>query len=108
MGSVKTGQVTFAVRDTNLDGVEIKKDDFMGIEEKKIIAAGRDRNTVAEQLLSSMLSEDAEILTIIRGEDTTEEEVEDLVAYVEEKFEDVEVEVYEGNQPLYSYIFSVE
>lgn len=108
MATVKTGQVTFAVRDTNLDGVEIKKDDFMGIEEKKIISAGPERKDVAENLITSMLDEDTEILTIIRGEDTSEAEVEELVAFVEERYADVEVEVYEGNQPLYSYIFSVE
>lgn len=106
--AVKTGQVTFAVRDTSLDGVDIKKDDFMGISEKKIVSSGPDRQVVTEQLIEVMLDSDSEILTIIRGEDTTEEETEKLVAFVEEKFADVEVEVYEGNQPLYSYIFSVE
>ncbi|RXI98049.1 DAK2 domain-containing protein [Anaerobacillus alkaliphilus] len=108
LSAVKTGQVTFAVRDTSIDGIEIKKDDFMGIAEKKIVSSGPDRLTVTEQLLEIMIDENSEILTIIRGEDTTDEEAEKLVAIVEEKFEDIEVEVYEGNQPLYSYIFSVE
>ncbi|MCT8139787.1 DAK2 domain-containing protein [Anaerobacillus sp. CMMVII] len=108
LAAVKTGQVTFAVRDTSLDGVEIKKDDFMGIAEKKIVSSGPDRQTVTEELLNNLLDEDSEILTIIRGEDTTEDEVEQLVAFVETHYADVEVEVYEGNQPLYSYIFSVE
>lgn len=108
LSAVKTGQVTFAVRDTSLDGVEIKKDDFMGIAEKKIVSSGPDRQNVTEKLLETMIDEDSEILTIIRGEDTTEAETEELVAFVEERFSDVEVEVYEGNQPLYSYIFSVE
>ncbi len=106
--TVKTGQVTFAVRDTSLDGIEIKKDDFMGIAEKQIVSSGPERKVVTELLLKTMVDEDAEILTIIRGEDTTEAEADDLVAFVEQEFEDVEVEVYEGNQPLYSYIFSVE
>lgn len=108
LSAVKTGQVTFAVRDTSLDGVEIKKDDFMGIAEKKIVSSGPDRQTVTEKLLETMIDEDSEILTIIRGEDTTEAETEALVSFVEERFSDVEVEVYDGNQPLYSYIFSVE
>ncbi|OIJ13207.1 hypothetical protein BKP37_11930 [Anaerobacillus alkalilacustris] len=105
---VKTGQVTFAVRDSNLDGVEIKKDDFMGISEKKIVSSGPDRLKVTEQLLDQMIDESSEIVTIIRGEGTTEEETDKLVDYIEAKFKDVEVEVYDGNQPLYSYIFSVE
>ncbi|QOY34426.1 DAK2 domain-containing protein [Anaerobacillus isosaccharinicus] len=108
LSAVKTGQVTFAVRDTSLDGIEIKKDDFMGIAEKKIVSSGPDRQTVTEKLLETMIDEDSEILTIIRGEDTTEAETEELVTFVEERFSDVEVEIYEGNQPLYSYIFSVE
>lgn len=108
LASVKTGQVTFAVRDTSLDGIEIKKNDFMGISEKKIVSSGPDRQTVTEQLLVTMIDEDTEILTIIRGEDTTEAETAKLVSFLESKFEDVEVEVYQGEQPLYSYIFSVE
>lgn len=106
--SVKTGQVTFAVRDTSLEGIEIKKDDFMGILEKKIVSSGPEKQTVTEDLLREMLDDDSEILTIIRGEDTTEADAKKLVSFVETEFEDVEVEVYEGNQPLYSYIFSVE
>lgn len=108
LAAVKTGQVTFAVRDTNLDGIEIKKNDFMGIAEKKIVSSGPDRKTVTEQLLQEMIDSESEILTIIRGEDTSESEADALVEFVEANFEDVEVEVYEGNQPLYSYIFSVE
>ncbi|MGM9986559.1 MAG: DAK2 domain-containing protein [Bacillaceae bacterium] len=108
ISTVKSGSVTFAVRDTNIDGVEINKDDFMGIFEKKIVATNKDRLEASKQLLEEMLDEDAEILTIIYGEDTTEEEVEALVAFVEDKYEDVEVEVHDGNQPLYSYIFSIE
>lgn len=108
LAHVKSGSITYAVRDTNIDGVEINKNDFMGIFEKKIIATNQDRLEVSKQLLSEMLDESDEILTIIYGEDTTEEEVEELVAYVEEAYGDVEVEVHQGNQPLYSYIFSIE
>ncbi len=108
LSTVKTGQVTFAVRDTSLDGIEIKKDDYMGIAEKQIVSSGPERKVVTQSLLETMIDDETEILTIIRGEDTTEAETEELVAFVESEFEDVEVEVYEGNQPLYSYIFSVE
>lgn len=105
---VKTGQITFAVRDTNIDGVAIAKDDFMGIAEGKIVISDHDRQKSAQSLLEEMLDEDSEILTILYGEDVTEEDVHSLKEYVEEHYEDVEVEVHNGKQPLYSYIFSVE
>ncbi|WP_226674263.1 DAK2 domain-containing protein [Rossellomorea aquimaris] len=105
---VKTGQITFAVRDTTIDGVAISKDDFMGISEGKIVVSDSDRQKSSKSLLEKMLDEDSEILTILYGEGVTEEEVESLREYVEEHYEDVEVEVHNGKQPLYSYIFSVE
>jgi DAK2 domain fusion protein YloV len=105
---VKTGQITFAVRDTQIDGLEIQKDDFMGIAEGKIVVKNKDKAKVAEDLLSQMLDEDSEILTIIYGEDINEEEVNKLTQFVEENFGDVEVEIHNGKQPLYSFIFSIE
>ncbi|MBM7654015.1 DAK2 domain-containing protein [Neobacillus cucumis] len=108
LNHVKTGQITFAVRDTSIDGLEIEKDDFMGISEGKIVVKNKDKGKVAEDLLTKMLDEDSEILTIIYGEDVTEEEVANLSSYVEENFEDVEIEIHDGGQPLYSYIFSIE
>jgi len=108
LSQVKTGQVTFAVRDTNIDGVAISKDDYMGIADGKIIVSEKDKLAVTKKLLAEMLDEDAEILTVIFGEDTTEEEVDEIVAYVEETYPDVEVEVHEGGQPLYPFIFAIE
>ena len=105
---VKTGQITYAVRDTEIDGVTIHKDDFMCIADGKIVSTDAKKLEAAKKLLENMLDEDAEILTILQGEDASEEEVAALVAFVEEKFEDVEVEVHNGNQPIYSFIFSVE
>ncbi|MCA1059207.1 DAK2 domain-containing protein [Rossellomorea aquimaris] len=105
---VKTGQITFAVRDTTIDGVSISKDDFMGIKEGKIVISDSDRQKSAQGLLEKMLDEDSEILTILYGEGVTDEDVESLREFVEEHYEDVEVEVHNGKQPLYSYIFSVE
>ncbi|QWC24437.1 DAK2 domain-containing protein [Bacillus haikouensis] len=105
---VKTGQITYAVRDTNIDGMAISKDDFMGISEGKIVIAEKDRQQTAKSLLDEMLDEDSEILTILYGEDVSEEDVTSLQEYVEEHYEDVEVEIHNGKQPLYSYIFSVE
>ncbi|MBM7647171.1 DAK2 domain fusion protein YloV [Bacillus ectoiniformans] len=106
--NVKTGQITFAVRDTSIDGIEIAKDDFMGIQEGKIVLTGKDRKTTAEGLLEKMIDDESEILTIIYGEDATEEEVEHVTSFMEENYTDVEVEVHNGKQPLYSFIFSVE
>ncbi|MEA3320068.1 MAG: DAK2 domain-containing protein [Bacillota bacterium] len=108
LGSVKTGQITFAVRDTNIDGVEIQKDDFMGIADGKIVLTNKDKKSAAKELLTSMVDEDSEILTVIYGEDVTEEDVEELVSELEESYPEVEVEVHNGKQPLYSFIFSIE
>ncbi|WP_409253664.1 DAK2 domain-containing protein [Bacillus sp. SCS-153A] len=105
---VKTGQVTFAVRDTSIDGLSIQKDDFMGISEGKIVVTGKERLETAKDLLNEMLDEDAEILTILYGEEASEEDVNALTEFVEEQYEDVEVEVHNGKQPLYSFIFSIE
>lgn len=105
---VKTGQITFAVRDTQIDGLEIEKDDFMGIAEGKIVVKNKDKGKTAIELLSQMLDEDSEILTIIYGEDVSEEEVQQLSQFVEDKYGDVEIEIHNGGQPLYSFIFSIE
>ena len=105
---VKTGQVTFAVRDTSIDGVEIKKDDFMALAEGKIILSNPSREEAATSLAKALIDEDAEIVTIIYGEGVSEEEATVFAAFIEEQFEDVEVEVYNGKQSLYPYILSVE
>ncbi|MEI4768616.1 DAK2 domain-containing protein [Psychrobacillus sp. FJAT-51614] len=105
---VKTGQVTFAVRDTSIDGVDIKKDDFMALAEGKIILSNPSREEAATKLAQTLIDEEAEIVTIIYGEDVTEEEATKFAAYIEERFEDVEIELYNGKQPLYPYILSVE
>ncbi|QSB48247.1 DAK2 domain-containing protein [Parageobacillus toebii] len=108
LSRVKTGQVTFSVRDTTIDGVEIEKDDYMGLADNKIVAAERDKLSVTKQLLNTLIDEDSEIVTMIYGEEATEEEVEAIVSYIEETYPDVEVEVHNGKQPLYPFIFSVE
>ncbi|MDQ0227646.1 DAK2 domain-containing protein [Metabacillus niabensis] len=105
--SVKSGQITYAVRDTNIDGLDISKGDFMGILDGKIIITDRNQLDASKKLLTEIIK-DEEILTIIQGQDASDEEVNQLIAFVEEQFEDIEVEVHKGEQPLYSYIFSVE
>ncbi|OIK13979.1 hypothetical protein BIV60_12770 [Bacillus sp. MUM 116] len=108
MQHVKTGQITFAVRDTQIDGLEIEKGDFMGIAEGKIIVKNQEKVKAAEELLLKMLDEDSEILTILYGKDVSKEEVDALVEFVEEKYREVEIEIHNGAQPLYSFIFSIE
>ncbi len=108
LSTVKTGQITFAVRDTSIDGLEIENGDFMGLAEGKILNKSKNKLEATKELLDSMIDEDSEILTIIYGEDVTESEVNELVEYCEEKYEDVEVELHDGKQPLYSFILAVE
>lgn len=108
LAHVKTGQITFAVRDTNIDGVEIAKDDFMGIADGKILLTDKNKVAAAKQLLQEMIDEEAEIVTIIYGEDASDKEVEEVARFIEESFEEVEVEIHNGKQPLYSFIFAVE
>ncbi|MGG5252989.1 DAK2 domain-containing protein [Neobacillus sp. SM06] len=106
--NVKSGQITFAVRDTTIDGLEIEKGDFMGIAEGKIVVKGKEKIQTAQELLSKMIDDDSEIVTIIQGEDVSEEEVQEMEQFVAENFENVEVESHNGRQPLYSFIFSIE
>ncbi|MFB7140054.1 DAK2 domain-containing protein [Gottfriedia sp. NPDC056225] len=106
--TVKTGQITYAVRDTEIDGVEITKDHFMGILESKIVTTDANQFEAAKKLLQDMIDEESEILTILYGQDVSEEEISKLVEFAEESFDHLEIEVHNGNQPLYSYIFSIE
>jgi len=108
MQHVKTGQLTYAVRDTSIDGLEIEKGDFMGIAEGKIILKDKDKVKAATALLENILDEDSEILTILKGEDATQEDLDTLVEFLEKQFEDVEVEIHDGGQPLYPFIFAIE
>ncbi len=105
---VKTGQVTYAVRDTEIDGFEIKENDFMGIGDKTILAVGTDKKTVTIDLVKAMVDEDSAIVSIYYGSDSSEEEAEALASVIEEEFPDVEVEISEGGQPIYYYVISVE
>ncbi|TAH82927.1 DAK2 domain-containing protein [Bacillus subtilis] len=105
---VKSGQVTFSVRDTHIDGKDIKKGDFMGILNGTIIGTSENQLSAAKMLLSEMIGEDDEIVTILYGEDASQEEADQLEAFLSEKYEEIEVEIHNGKQPLYSYIVSAE
>lgn len=105
---VKSGQVTYAVRDTQMNGVDIKENDFIGILDKNIIISVPERFESACALVDKMIDEDSEIVTILYGEGVDEDEADELAEYIENKFEDVEVTIFDGQQPVYSYIISVE
>lgn len=108
VNNVKSGSLTYAVRDTKIDGVEIKKDAFMGLTEDKIVSSQSDQLTTVTELLNEMLAEDSEILTVIIGQDAEQEVTDNMINWIEEQYPDVEVEVHEGGQPIYQYFFSVE
>lgn len=108
MEKVHCGQVTYAVRDTVMDGRQISQGDIMGIGDEKILAVEKEIEAAAMELLSQMLDEEMEFVTIYYGEERTEEDAEKLVHFLEEKYPDVEVEVHYGGQPLYYYLISVE
>lgn len=105
---VKTGQVTYAVRDTRLDEKEIHEGDIMGIGDHGILAVGKGRENVAKEMVAAMVDEDSEVISIYYGAETTEEDAESLAAELEEAYPDCEVEVNMGGQPIYYYIISVE
>ena len=107
IGNIKTGQVTFAIKDTNINGIEIKENHFMGLDGKKIITCKEDKVDATITLLESMIDEDSEIVTLIAGEDAKEEETNKIVDYINDKYP-VEIDVKIGLQPVYSYIIGVE
>lgn len=108
MGAVKSGQVTYAVRDTSIDGKEIKTGDYMGIDDNGIKSVGTDITEVVKELIKEMSDDDSELLSVYYGSDVTEEDAEALVAVLEEEYPDYEIELHPGNQPIYYYIVSVE
>ena len=105
---VKTGQVTYAVRDTHIDDKEIHEGDIMGIGDAGILAVGRDRLQVAEEMVAEMVDEESEIISVYYGEDVSEEDAEALSDSLTEKYPECEVELNQGGQPIYYYLISVE
>ena len=106
--NVKTGQVTYAVRDTEIDGKTIKQDDYMGIGDKSILAVGKDLKQTTLEMVDAMVDEDSAIVSIYFGSESSEEKAEEIASAIEEKYHDVEVEVNDGGQPIYYYVISVE
>ncbi|MEC0237271.1 DAK2 domain-containing protein [Paenibacillus kribbensis] len=105
---VKSGQVTYAVRDTTLDDLHIRAGHYIGIQDSKIVATEEELVATSRLLLTKMLVNGDEIVTILTGSDAKQEDTDQLVAWLEEHYSDAEVEVHEGGQPIYPYLFSVE
>ncbi|WP_282803579.1 DAK2 domain-containing protein [Secundilactobacillus kimchicus] len=108
LSTVKSGEVTHAVRDTTVDGFDIKEGDFMGIIDGKIAVVTADLEEAAIQMTNKMLDDDSEIVTIIYGEDTTEAVAEKIQSAVSDMDDELEIEIHEGDQPVYPFIISVE
>ncbi|WP_230406913.1 DAK2 domain-containing protein [Blautia liquoris] len=106
--SVKTGQITFAVRDTNIDGREIHKGDIMGLSDKGILSVGSDISTVAKECIINMMEGDSELISIYYGKDFSKNKAEKIAAWAEKEYPDCDVEVNAGGQPVYYCILSVE
>ena len=108
LGLVKSGQVTFAVRDTVMNDIEVKEGNIIGIAEGKLLASGENVDKITTDLIDKLVDEDTAIITLFYGEDVTEDQANTLRDKLEEKFEDIDVELYYGGQPLYYYLISVE
>lgn len=105
---IKSGQVTYAVRDTVVNDVMIKKGDYLSIFEKEIVATSSDRVQALKKLLQQMIDDESELVTIICGEDVNAADVEAVEGLLENEFSDLEFEIHEGNQPVYSFIVAIE
>ena len=108
LDSVKTGQVTYAVRDTVIDDKEIKKDDFMGIGDQGIVAVGTDMVKVTRDMIAELVDEDSELISVYYGCDVAEDAAEALRADLEEAYPACDIELQYGGQPIYYYTVSVE
>lgn len=108
IGTVKTGQVTYAVRDTVIDDIEIKEGDYMGIGDSSILAAGADMDEVIRDMMSKLVDEESSFICVYYGADVREEDAQALGSRLEEAYPDCEVEIQNGGQPIYYYLISVE
>ncbi|BBE39587.1 DAK2 domain-containing protein [Streptococcus dysgalactiae] len=108
LSDVVSGSVTLAVRDTTIDGLEIHENDFLGMVDGKIVVSNPDMEATLRAAFEKMIDEDSEIVTIFVGEEGDQDLAEELAEYLEETYEDVEVEIHQGDQPVYPYLMSVE
>ena len=108
LSNVKSGEVTFAIRDSEINGVQVKKDDFIGIMEKEIVADDKDKFNVLKTLLSKMVDDESSLITLIVGEDVKEDEVEKIKEFIESEYSDLDLDLHIGKQPVYSFLIGVE
>ncbi len=108
MSNVKTGQVTFAIKDTLLDGIEVKKDQFIGICSKSIVCCCESKVQAALKMLETMVDDLSSIISVYIGEGVTNEESEELQSKIEDTYQDLDIDIRQGDQPVYSFIVSVE
>lgn len=105
---IVSGQVTYAVRDTTLDGLDIKAGHYMGIANGKIVVTTESMSDSLQQLLTKMLEDGGEVITLLTGEEAKADDTEALIEWLSEHYPDAEVEVHQGGQPIYAYLISVE
>ena len=105
---VKTGQVTYAVRDTHIDDKEIHEGDIMGIGDSGILAVGKDLEETTKELIANLVDEDSELISIYYGEEVSEEDAEKFTEEITELYPDVDVDIQFGGQPIYYYVLAVE
>ena len=108
IGQVKSGQVTFAIRNTQVNNMKIKKDDIIGLYEGKIVAVGQDINEVTIQLINEMIDENDELMTLFSGQDISGTSKEQIQGMLENEFSNFDIEIHSGDQPLYYYIIAIE
>lgn len=105
---IKTGAVTYAVRDTEIDGINIKEGNMLGLVEGKIKEVGEDKKEVASKVIKDMVDEDSELITVYYGEEVSDEDADDFQNELQKEYEELDIQVYKGNQPLYYFLISVE
>lgn len=105
---VKTGSVTYAVRDTEIDGIVIKEGNMLGLVEGKIKEVGENKISVAGKVIEDMIDDECELITVYYGEDVSDDEAHELENELQNKYEDLDIQFYKGNQPLYYFLMSAE
>lgn len=108
LGNVKSGEVTFAIRDTEINGVKIRKDEFMGIFNKDIVTCNKDKIQTLMILISKMVNDESSLITVFCGEDVSDEEKEEILGELENEYSDLDIDIRDGNQAVYSFIVGIE
>ena len=108
LSNVKSGEVTFAIRDSEINGVKVKKDDFIAIMEKEIVADSKDKLEVLKTLLEKMIDDESSLITLIAGQDVSDEELEQVKSYIEETYNFLDCDIHKGGQPVYSFLVGIE